>query len=530
MRAPQPPARRQPALSPVPAALRLVAGIALALLSLALLVLALPPTNLWPLIALAFVPMLVALHRVLPRPLASLAPAITFAGYAGFFLNAILDNLPALPASLRVLPLLLLGLLIGLLARDYRSFHARTGYRWLVLHGIVSWLGFELIFSWIPYTATWPFVGNALFAQPWLLQPISLLGMFALDGLILLLNYSLGLATLAAIDRRWRFDADQPPVPPRLAGWWLGVAGGLLGAWVVVSLALFRTPTGPTVRVAALQPNQEAFLPPGGRREPDRSWQVAVDRQTWPVLLAQTRAAARQGAQVIVWPEGAFRFDPQRAHTAELQALARETRAYLTLPYVVATPQGLRNEAALVDPQGHVLGVYRKSHPVPGEVAVAQRAYPVYRTPLGRLATMICYDLDFLDTARATAARGAQLVAAPSADWPAISRLHYTHLVFRAVETRQTMLKADWSFDSAIIDPYGRILVRSVSLGGTQATLIADVPLGSGRMLATRVGDGVGWAGLAGMVSFALAMPLSKRRDRRQAAGQRGDPRGLQPS
>ncbi len=199
-------------------------------------------------------------------------------------------------------------------------------------------------------------------------------------------------------------------------------------------------------------------------------------------------------------------FDPQVEQTEELRALAAETGAHLAIGYAVRTEQGLRNEVTVLTPEGQFLGVYGKDHPVAfaGETSVTRGTYPVYQTPLGRLGTIICYDLDFTDTARKVAGGGAQVIAVPSFDWSAVAAKHYSHVVFRAVENRVAMVKADVAFDSAIIAPDGRILVRAVTPEGGPATLMADVPLGTADALAIRLGDGVGWLCVAGMVIFAL--------------------------
>lgn len=74
----------------------------------------------------------------------------------------------------------------------------------------------------------------------------------------------------------------------------------------------------------------------------------------------------------------------------------------------------------------------------------------------------------------------------PSFDWAAIAPKHYTHLVFRAVENRVTTIEAGVAFNSAVIDPFGRILERAVTPQGRQTLVVADggvghpqVPLGS---------------------------------------------------
>ncbi|HFD40698.1 MAG TPA: hypothetical protein ENJ31_12720, partial [Anaerolineae bacterium] len=162
-----------------------------------------------------------------------------------------------------------------------------------------------------------------------------------------------------------------------------------------------------------------------------------------------------------------------------------------------------------------------KDHPVTfaGETSPTRGTYPVYETPLGRLGTIICYDLDFTDTARKIARNGAQLILVPSHDWPQIATKHYAHLVFRAVENRVSLAKADSSGnDSVIVDPYGRIIASAVTPGGDRQgqVVIADTPLGTGDSLAVRLGDWMGWIALAGMVFFIIYAPVTKARARRK--------------
>ncbi|MFO3798014.1 MAG: nitrilase-related carbon-nitrogen hydrolase, partial [Anaerolineales bacterium] len=168
---------------------------------------------------------------------------------------------------------------------------------------------------------------------------------------------------------------------------------------------------------------------------------------------------------------------------------------------------------------------FGKDHPVvfAGETSPTRGTYPVYDTPLGRLGTIICYDLDFTDTARRITRNGAQLILVPSHDWPQIAAKHYTHLVFRAVENRVSLVKADNSGnDSAIIDPYGRILASAITPGGDRngQFVLADVPLGTADSLTVRLGDWMGWIALAGMAFFLIYDPVTKARAKRKAASQ----------
>ncbi|MCP5100659.1 MAG: hypothetical protein GY943_34355 [Chloroflexi bacterium] len=131
-------------------------------------------------------------------------------------------------------------------------------------------------------------------------------------------------------------------------------------------------------------------------------------------------------------------------------------------------------------------------------------SFPVYDTPLGTMASIICYDLNYTDVTRKMAAQGAQIIAAPSSDWEGIAEKQNVHLVFRAIETRTAIVNAEKAFDSAIVDPYGRILEETISTEPTQAVLVTDVPVGSADTPYLKTGDLLGWVALAGMAFFTF--------------------------
>lgn len=481
--------------------IRVGSGIILSVTSAILLTLSFPPYNLWLFIWVGFVPMLVAQFRVMPRKLSSLASAITVGGWLGGYL------VPIFAGSglyMTWLPLVIGG--ITLFADSgVRAFHERTGYRWFVWHGAFNWVGIEMIRSFIPIMGTWAFVANTLYGQPWLIQPVSIFSIFGLGLLIMFVNYGLGLGALYLFDTRWKLDSDAPLIARRsVRNWGFGLLAVLV-AWTGLSLALLRTPATATVRVAAL--HYDSGTPIWG----------SVEK-----FNALTRQAAQRGAQIVVWPEIAIEGDPQVTNTAEFRQLAAETNAYLALGYFVkVTEQVWRNETTVLTPGGQFLGVYGKDHPVTfaGESSPTRGTYPVYDTPLGKIGTIICYDLDFTDTARKITRNGAQLILVPSHDWPAIATMHYTHLVFRTVENRVAIVKADDSGnDSAIIDPYGRVIVAAITPGGdkTGQVVIGNVPLGTGDSPAVRLGDWTGWIALAGMAFFIIYGPVMKARAKRK--------------
>jgi 5-aminopentanamidase len=151
---------------------------------------------------------------------------------------------------------------------------------------------------------------------------------------------------------------------------------------------------------------------------------------------AVTSAVAR-GASIVVLPELAssgYVFESQAearasAETADGETvtgwarLAAEHGIVIVGGFCEASGGEVFNSAALVDPDG-LRGVYRKAHLWDEEkrwFSPGSAAPPVVATRFGRIAMMICYDLEFPEWVRLPALAGAQLLCAPT-NWPAFPR------------------------------------------------------------------------------------------------------------
>jgi apolipoprotein N-acyltransferase len=472
-------------------ALRIVVGLLLAALSAGLLLLALPPYGLWPFALIGLAPMLFAQYRVLPLRVANFAPAIGIGGFIGL---VILSHFPA--AMIDAAPFLkfltpVIIIIIYFTESGSRRFHERRHFRWFVLEGAAIWVGIELIRGLT--VGTGGFIGYAFYRSPLVVQPISIFGIYGLSLLAMLINYALSLLVIALYDRA---TADRPVPPDRviaslpLARRWAIGLGAIALIWIGLGAALYQTPATPRVTVAAIQPHYP----------------------TVPNLARGTRDAALKGAQIVVWPEGALNTDPRQRNSDVFQRLARDNHVYLVIGFGLRAPEGLYNQVVVVSPQGEFLGAYGKAHPVSyvGETSLAHHGYPVFDTPAGKLGTIICYDLTFADTARGAARNGAQIIAAPSNDWPELSDKEYIMPMYRAIENRVALIKADTQYDSVIVDPYGRILSLSSSAQGKEALVMAEVPIGTADTPQVALGDWVGWLCLIGLILFMLHEPLKK--------------------
>ena len=300
-----------------------------------------------------------------------------------------------------------------------RKFNQRTGYRWFVLEGTLSWGAIEMVRLFIPIAGTWGFIACPLYRQVWFIQPVSIFGIIGQGMLIMSVNYILALGIINWIDKGERFSAPSQ-ISEKLVRHWANGSALALILWTGLSLILMQTNAGQKVTTTAVQPDISPIVTGNlGRDE--------ILAQLYTIMITQTREAAEQGADFIVWPEGAIRYDPQKEDPLGLIDLARELESYLVIGYVVNLDDGtFRNEATVIDPSGQFLGVFGKDHPVlfGGETSPTRGTYPVYQTPIGTLGTIICYDLDYTDTARKLAVQGAQLIGVPSNDWGGIADKH----------------------------------------------------------------------------------------------------------
>lgn len=151
-----------------------------------------------------------------------------------------------------------------------------------------------------------------------------------------------------------------------------------------------------------------------------------LDRNLQMASAAIEQAA---GADVIVLPElvtaGYCFGSAAEARSVAIPPDHPVFRAWATGPVVIAgfaelgDDGALYNSAALVDGTG-LRAVYRKVHLWDAEqlyFAPGREPPPVIATAAGRIAMMVCYDMEFPEMTRSVALRGADLLAVPT-NWP----------------------------------------------------------------------------------------------------------------
>ena len=150
------------------------------------------------------------------------------------------------------------------------------------------------------------------------------------------------------------------------------------------------------------------------------------------------RQAAEQGAQIILLQElFETRYFCQTQNFAymdlarplsenpavkRLSVLAKETETVIPVSFFERYGNTAFNSVAVLDADGSVLGVYRKTH-IPDGLPYAEKFYftpgdtgfRVWNTRYGRIGVGICWDQWFPEAARSMALLGAELLCYPTA-------------------------------------------------------------------------------------------------------------------
>src|SRR5687768_5989917 len=110
--------------------MRVIGGLALSASSALLAAAAFGPLHLWWLVFVAFVPMIVAQHHVLPERWSGLALAVGIGGYITGYLVPLLD--PSFAWWMRVISAAV-AIPLAFAGRADRSFHTNTARRWFLV-------------------------------------------------------------------------------------------------------------------------------------------------------------------------------------------------------------------------------------------------------------------------------------------------------------------------------------------------------------------------------------------------------------
>jgi apolipoprotein N-acyltransferase len=374
----------------------------------------------------------------------------------------------------------------------------------------IAWPAVEWLRSFFPIGFPWNLLGYTAYRNLELIQFAEITGVYGVSALIVFFNAVVFVVLFGHHSRR-------------VQTWALATLTVLmLSAFAFGSIRMdelkSQSPTG-SLRVAMVQGNIPQSI----------KWDPAFLDSSFSVYFDQTREAARQHVDLVVWPEAAaaFFFQPTAMYPPRFAGDAIYRGRLLKLavdtgdPILFGAPAlgiaadgevGTYNRAYLVSGAGKVVDYYDKIQLVPfGEYVpmrpllgslvnrivhgfgdmipgTTQTLFPVKGAQIG---TLICYESIFPDLTRRAVKRGADLLVNITNDaWYGESSAPYQLLAMaamRAVETKVPMVRVANTGISAVIEPDGEITARTPLF--TRGTEVEDVGWRRRRTVYTIVGD-----------------------------------------
>lgn len=372
-----------------------------------------------------------------------------------------------------------------------------------------AWVSAEAVRSWPSLGGSWASLGASQWNQPPTLASAALGGVWLTSFLVVAVNTGIAGAIL------------QSRVPGRVVALVAAMAcAGVGPAWFVLEPA---PPTGPTVRVALVQPGVVD----------DSAARTAANE-------ALTAALAGQRPDLVIWGESSVGLDPASHPDAvrNLTELARRVGTYLLVNVDAPAPTGgIYKSAVLIGPNG-LLGAYQKTRLVPFGEYVPLRpllGWLVRHTKAARedrhrgsgqqvlhagslaVAPLISFEALFPDLPRREVQLGAQLLVYQSStstyqgSWaqPQLAGV----VAVRAAEVGHPAVHAGLSGNSAAFDPRGRKLAWCPS--SYRGAIVVSVPLGSHTTGFQRLGEWVPALAFAILLSAGILAGVRSRGLRR---------------
>ncbi|HWU39323.1 MAG TPA: nitrilase-related carbon-nitrogen hydrolase, partial [Candidatus Acidoferrum sp.] len=288
-------------------------------------------------------------------------------------------------------------------------------------------------------------------------------------------------------------------------------------------LALYP-PSGPTVQVAALTTNvdkevlpepdspMEKRLTGGTLAEADRQQMTQVMDAINTDLLTRTRQQARAGSKIVTWTEyNAHAWtDSEAQFRDQARQLAREEGIYLVFPFTVIEPDITKrpspeivdvNKSVMITPQGEIAYQYLKHNLLVGyegeHTQRGPRVIDAIDTPYGKLASVICLDMEYPDFMRLAGQQGVDIVLSGAIDGTPSTHgnpLHSTMASYRTIEEGFSLARGGFYGANIAVDYQGRLLGSANHYTAGDRTVVARVPMKGIRTLYSVLGDFFPWA------------------------------------
>jgi len=515
-------------------------SLSAALASALLLFLAMPGYfGWWPLLFIALVPLFSAALYLPPFRSAcmGLMSGFIYSLLTVHWIVVVLGRYGGLPPWLSVPAMVLLAMCMGAYLALFcmllsllagRSWQKERSVVTLVWIAPVLWVGIDYLKGVLFTGFPWLDLGYGLYSQPVLIQAADLGGHHLISFALVLANgFIVAIIDRQRADVHWNIGVERRAL--FLACCFLVFVFGYSALRYRVLPSYFRRALEAEISVVQ------------GNISQDQKWIVGKKEKTVATYERLSRqAVAEKTTELLVWPETALPFYPQRDPlVGRVAELVQKENVYLLTgaPTFAIDSDGEKrtiqyfNSALLLDPTGEMVGSYSKQHLVPfGEYVPLRKFLPFLAPlvenvgdftagkssrplPLGKnlqLGVLICFESIFPEIARDEVADGANLLVNLTNDaWYGRTSAPYQSMamsVFRAVETKRSLVRAANTGISAFVDPVGNIIEKTDIF--VPGVITAQVPILENGTVFVRAGYRFGTACFA----FIPALLLFRKR------------------
>jgi len=374
---------------------------------------------------------------------------------------------------------------------------------WAVLVFPAAWTAIEFLESRANPYGTWGATGYTQYGVLPLLQVTSVTGVWGIGFLIAWFASTVNWAW----DQQFVWSSIRHDVLI-----FAGVAGAVL---LFGGLRISLAPERKTVRIAGIGwpsgiVEREEFMRAvePNLTDGERDKLRLVFAKIQESFLSRSAREARAGSKIIVWPEANLIvfMEDEAAFMERAREFVREHQVHLLMGMATLRPGNrhtFRNHSVLLTPTGETAYDYTKITAVPGfekkYSLPGDKPIPFADTEYGRVASPICYDMDFDALIRQVGRGHADLMLVPASDWKEIVPLHQPMAEFRAIENGTALFRITRWGASGAIDPYGRQLAWMDDFCAEDNVMVAQVPIKAGvHTLYARFGDAFAWICVAG--------------------------------
>lgn len=305
----------------------------------------------------------------------------------------------------------------------------------------LTWITMEVILEFTPIGSLVSIAYSQTYILP-LIESVSLLGLYFISFIILTFDSAL-VAFIIAPKKNKR------------------------GLIIATSLLAFSFLYSGIYLITPLSTNETITITTGYSTNDDslasrRKWSID-ENISW--FNKDAVVAKNNHSDLLVYPEEAF-YIYSNEHDEFLMRcknVCRENNVYAVLGVQItnsATDQHSKNQAWVIDNQGELKAIYKKVHLLPFDEVdyeIGDGTIPLIETPFGKMAVVICMDMEFPSFISAVGRMGADLLIAPSWFWNEAPKSIFYNDRYRAIENGVNVVKVTEEGYSVAFDYRGQV-------------------------------------------------------------------------